>query len=213
MPDTDRPRLRSDLRIDGATLRLVRLPLVTPFTIATGTLTEKVFPLLTLRADGIEGHAEGVMDPLPDYLEETVAGAMDFLSTVLLPQVVGHSFANPESLARKLAPWRANHMAKATVEMAFWDLWAKWLDLPLGPQMGQCCGGRVEVSLARARAADLAALRESEAKAAAGRPQVLIFGAGHTGRALARCLSLLPPSMTLCYDIIGEEASAPSPMH
>ena len=39
----------SPLRIDGATLRLVRLPLVTPFTIATGTLTEKVFPLLTLR--------------------------------------------------------------------------------------------------------------------------------------------------------------------
>ena len=24
------------------------------------------------------------------------------------------------------------------------------IDLPLGPQMGQCCGGRVEVSLARA---------------------------------------------------------------
>ena len=45
----------SPLRIDGATLRLVRLPLVTPFTIATGTLTEKVFPLLTLRAGGLEG--------------------------------------------------------------------------------------------------------------------------------------------------------------
>jgi O-succinylbenzoate synthase len=136
MRDTDRPQQRSNLRIDGATLRLVRLPLVTPFTIATGTLTEKVFPLLTLRADGIEGHAEGVMDPLPDYLEETVAGAMDFLSTVLLPQVVGHSFANPESLARRLAPWRANHMAKATVEMAFWDLWAKSLGLPLQTVLG-----------------------------------------------------------------------------
>ncbi len=87
MPDPT--ATRAPLRIDGATMRLVRLPLVTPFTIATGTLTEKVFPLLTLRADGIEGHAEGVMDPLPDYLEETVAGAMDLLATVLLPQVVG----------------------------------------------------------------------------------------------------------------------------
>jgi len=127
---------RAPLRIDGATLRLVRLPLVTPFTIATGTLTEKVFPLLTLRADGIEGHAEGVMDPLPDYLEETVAGAMGLLEKVLLPQVLGQSFAHPDLLARKLAPWRANHMAKATVEMAFWDLWAKSLNLPLQTVLG-----------------------------------------------------------------------------
>ena len=127
---------RSPLRIDGATLRLVRLPLVTPFTIATGTMTEKVFPLLTLRADGIEGHAEGVMDPLPDYLEETVAGAMNLLEKVLLPQVLGQSFAHPDHLARRLAPWRANHMARATVEMAFWDLWAKSLDLPLQTVLG-----------------------------------------------------------------------------
>ncbi|MBP9184472.1 MAG: o-succinylbenzoate synthase [Fuscovulum sp.] len=127
---------RAPLRIDGATLRLVRLPLVTPFTIATGTMTEKVFPLLTLRAGGLEGYAEGVMDPLPDYLEETVAGAMDLLEKVLLPQVLGQAFAHPESLARLLAPWRANHMAKATVEMAFWDLWAKSLDLPLQTVLG-----------------------------------------------------------------------------
>ncbi len=128
--------IRAPLRIDGATLRLVRLPLVTPFTIATGTMTEKVFPLLTLRADGLEGHAEGVMDPLPDYLEETVAGAMDLLAKVLLPQVLGKTFAHPEDLARLFLPWRANFMARATVEMAFWDLWAKSLNLPLQTVLG-----------------------------------------------------------------------------
>lgn len=132
----DAATTRAPLRIDGATLRLVRLPLVTPFTIATGTMTEKVFPLLTLKADGVEGYAEGVMDPLPDYLEETVAGAMDLLAKVLLPQVLGKSFAHPESLARLMAPWRANHMAKAVVEMAFWDLWAKSLGLPLQTVLG-----------------------------------------------------------------------------
>lgn len=134
MPE-DAP-IRAPLRIDGATLRLVRLPLVTPFTIATGTMTEKVFPLLTLRADGLEGHAEGVMDPLPDYLEESVAGAMDLLDKVLLPQVLGRSFAHPDHLARLFAPWRANFMARATVEMAFWDLWAKSLDMPLQTALG-----------------------------------------------------------------------------
>ena len=127
---------RAPLRIEAADLRLVRLPLVTPFTISTGTMTEKIFPLLVLKADGIEGYAEGVMDPLPDYLEETVAGAMDLLRNVLLPQVVGQSFAHPQELARKLVPWRANHMARATVEMAFWDLWAKALNLPLQTVLG-----------------------------------------------------------------------------
>lgn len=127
---------RAPLRIDGATLRLVRLPLVTPFTIATGTMTEKVFPLLTLHADGLEGLAEGVMDPLPDYLEETTAGAMALLADTLLPQVLGQSFAHPQALSRALLPWRGNFMARATVEMAFWDLWAKSLNLPLQTVLG-----------------------------------------------------------------------------
>lgn len=128
--------VRDHLRIDGAELRLVRLPLVTPFTISTGTMHEKVFPLLTLKADGLEGYAEGVMDPLPDYLEETVSGAMEFLRGALLPGVLGRRFANPQQLARQLEPWRGNMMARATLEMAFWDLWAKSLDLPLKTILG-----------------------------------------------------------------------------
>ncbi|MCB2130499.1 MAG: o-succinylbenzoate synthase [Rhodobacteraceae bacterium] len=127
---------RGPLTIDGAELRLVRLPLVTPFAIATGTMHEKLFPLVRLFSSGFEGVAEGVMDPLPDYLEETTAGAMDLLSTVLLPGIVGQSFANPQALARHLAPWRANHMARATVEMAFWDLWSRSLHLPLQTALG-----------------------------------------------------------------------------
>lgn len=137
MPDLVRPSTtRGPLAIDGADLRLVRLPLVTPFTIATGTMTEKLFPLVRLFSSDLEGVAEGVMDPLPDYLEETTAGAMDFLSTVLLPGLVGQSFAHPQAVARHMAHWRGNHMARATVEMAFWDLWARSLNLPLQTVLG-----------------------------------------------------------------------------
>lgn len=124
------------LTIEAAELRLVRLPLVTPFTIATGTMTEKLFPLLRLFGAGCEGVAEGVMDPLPDYLEETTAGALAFLADVLLPGLVGKSFAHPRALDRHLAPWRGNRMALATVEMAFWDLWARRLNLPLQTVLG-----------------------------------------------------------------------------
>ena len=86
------------LRIDGAEMRLVSLPLVTPFTIATGTMHDKTFPLLILKADGLEGYGEGVMDPVPDYLDESIIGSMDLVRTVLLPQVIGKCFANPAEL-------------------------------------------------------------------------------------------------------------------
>lgn len=74
------------------------------------------------------------------------------------------------------------------------------IDIPLGPQMGQCCGGRVRVAMEPATSAHLEALRDDETKAAAERPQVLIFGAGHTGKALARSLALLPVAATLIDD-------------
>jgi O-succinylbenzoate synthase len=124
------------LRIDGAELRLVRLELLTPFTISTGTMVEKIIPLLTLHANGIEGYAEGVMDPLPDYLDEQIAGSMALLRDAILPQVVGKAFDNPQALEPLLSPWRGHTMTKAMVEMAFWDLWAKSLGLPLKTVLG-----------------------------------------------------------------------------
>ncbi|WP_323716939.1 o-succinylbenzoate synthase [Paracoccus aminovorans] len=135
-PAPDKPRLFPGIRIEAAELRLVRLPLLTPFVISTGTMTEKLFPLLTLQAEGLEGHAEGVMDPLPDYLEETLPAALPFLRQAVLPQVVGQRFESPAQLAPILDPWRGHRMAKAMVEMAVWDLWAKALDLPLCAALG-----------------------------------------------------------------------------
>jgi xanthine dehydrogenase accessory factor len=66
------------------------------------------------------------------------------------------------------------------------------LDIPLGPEIGQCCGGRVEVLIRLvddALAADLVAAAEAEE---AQLPQVLIFGGGHVGQALAASIALLP---------------------
>ena len=66
------------------------------------------------------------------------------------------------------------------------------MDIPLGPEIGQCCGGRVEVALRavdEAIATRLAAKLEAEH---AARPHVYLFGSGHVGHALARALSPLP---------------------
>ena len=66
------------------------------------------------------------------------------------------------------------------------------LSIPLGPEIGQCCGGRVELSVRimdDAMKADLLAQAEAEV----GRlPHVYVFGGGHVGHALAAALALLP---------------------
>ena len=49
------------------------------------------------------------------------------------------------------------------------------LDIPLGPQMGQCCGGRVRVSLRQASAAEIALLGAREKAETAARPPVPDF--------------------------------------
>lgn len=145
--DTTIPtRLRPGIRIESAELHIVSLPLLTPFVISTGTMAARVFPLLVLKGEGIEGVAEAVMDPAPDYLEETIPGAMAFLRDVLLPQIVGKRFDSPYDLQPILSPWRGNRMAKAVVEMAFWDLWAKSLDIPLKAALGGT-GDHVDVGV------------------------------------------------------------------
>ncbi len=77
------------------------------------------------------------------------------------------------------------------------------LDLPLGPQMGQCCGGRVLVRLERATRTHLDALATKVRLEESERPAILVFGAGHTGQALVKTLSLLPFTVTLVDDREG----------
>ena len=67
-----------------------------------------------------------------------------------------------------------------------------WVEIPLGPAVGQCCGGHVRIRLRRAGARELAELEAAEAAAEAALPTVLLFGAGHVGRALAAALAPLP---------------------
>jgi xanthine dehydrogenase accessory factor len=66
------------------------------------------------------------------------------------------------------------------------------LDVPLGPEIGQCCGGHVSVTIARGDARALPGLEAADSAANRARPTVLVFGAGHVGRALVKALSLLP---------------------
>ncbi|MBA3324997.1 MAG: xanthine dehydrogenase accessory protein XdhC [Rhodobacteraceae bacterium] len=84
------------------------------------------------------------------------------------------------------------------------------LIVPLGPDIGQCCGGRMTLALTEIDAGLAATLRRRLDAEAAGLPQVLVFGAGHVGRALAAALTLLPVRTVLIDQRAEELALAPA---
>lgn len=86
---------------------------------------------------------------------------------------------------------------------------AETLDVPLGPEIGQCCGGRTLLSIARLDPAGWAALEALAAREHRALPAVTIFGAGHVGRALAAALALLPVRPVLVDQRAEELARAP----
>ncbi len=76
--------------------------------------------------------------------------------------------------------------------------------VPLGPEIGQCCGGYVEIALNRMTDADVADAIRGHGASLDTNPMVYVFGAGHVGRALADMLALLPVR-TVLIDSRAEE--------
>ncbi|QLF68281.1 xanthine dehydrogenase accessory protein XdhC [Peteryoungia desertarenae] len=83
------------------------------------------------------------------------------------------------------------------------------LDIPLGPEIGQCCGGRTLIGF---RVVDAGIAAEVEGRLQyemAGAPEVMVFGAGHVGLALARALAPLPLKVTLIDSRPAIDGEAP----
>jgi xanthine dehydrogenase accessory factor len=81
---------------------------------------------------------------------------------------------------------------------------ARDMAVPLGAAIGQCCGGHVSLRLERAGPDAAAQLARIEAAERAAFPAVYLFGAGHTGKAIARALALLPLRLTWVDSRAGE---------
>lgn len=68
----------------------------------------------------------------------------------------------------------------------------EFMDIPLGPEIGQCCGGRTQLRCRPATPDAVDGLRQRLQDESGDRPDVYLFGAGHVGRALAIALAPLP---------------------
>jgi o-succinylbenzoate synthase len=124
------------VRIERLELRLVRLPLVRFFETSFGRIYERPFLLVSAHADGATGLGECVADANPFYSAETTQTAWSVISEFVAPMVLGREFEHPRDLFGALKLIRGHNMAKAAVEMAAWDLFAKQQNLPLCRVLG-----------------------------------------------------------------------------
>jgi len=138
------------MRIERTELYELTLPLVEPFVISGGAITERRSLIVVLRDDaGHTGYGECPPFELPFYSEETLAGAGDLLARVLIPRVTGKSFESLEALDAALRDGvRGNWFARAAVETAAWDLEAHARGTGLAALLGERLGVRPAASVA-----------------------------------------------------------------
>ncbi|MFG6475953.1 o-succinylbenzoate synthase [Microbacterium sp. P06] len=117
------PPVRSSapVRLSGLELRVLHLPLVSPFTTSFGT--EDVREVIVVRArtaDG-DGWGEVVTQHAPLYSSEYTHGAWDALRRWLIPALLDRPTIAAEEVGGVLAPFVGHRMAKAGLETAVLD--------------------------------------------------------------------------------------------
>jgi O-succinylbenzoate synthase len=110
--------------IERIELYELTLPLLEPFIISGGTMTERRSLVVVLYDDqGNRGYGESPPFELPFYSEETLASARDLLERVLIPRLLKSGLELPEEVDGVLRVGvRGNPFARAGLETAAWDL-------------------------------------------------------------------------------------------
>ncbi len=125
------------LDLNTLVLRKCRMKLKSPFTTSFGTFSEKEFFILEVHdSEGRSGWGESVAFGAPWYTEETVKTTEHLLKDFLIPLLQSAPLEHPDELLTRWSPIRGNPMAKASLEGAIWDLYAKQQSQPLSQALG-----------------------------------------------------------------------------
>jgi o-succinylbenzoate synthase len=124
------------VKIEKIDLFLCRLPLVHFFETSFGRSYDRTFVLIRVTGEGYEGWGESVAEANPYYSSETTDTVWHIITGFIAPLVIGRSFDHPKEIYPALKRIRGHNMAKAGVEMAAWDLYARMRGVPLSSVLG-----------------------------------------------------------------------------
>lgn len=124
------------MKIERVDLDFVEIPLKTPFQTSYGGQAKKTTFIITVYSEGLLGYSESVAEVHPLYTEETHASLYFCLKNDLWPRLIEKPLSSPHEVYERFKPVRGNRMAKAAIEMAIWDWWARRLHQPLYQLLG-----------------------------------------------------------------------------
>ncbi len=126
------------VRIERVELRHVRMRLKSDFRTSFGLERDRECLLVCIHADGERGWGECVAGAEPGFSYETVGTAWQILKDFFVPAVFEQGVSSPEKLRAALGKYRGHPLARAGLEMAFWDLNGRIS----GKSFGELIGGK-----------------------------------------------------------------------
>jgi o-succinylbenzoate synthase len=125
------------ISIRKVTLHRLAMTLKDPFSTSFGTFQEKDFFVIEMEDDtGCIGFGESTAFSSPWYSEETVETNKHMMEKFLIPLLLESPIGHPDEVSKRFEPFRRNNMAKAALEGAVWDLYAKRQNSPLYVTLG-----------------------------------------------------------------------------
>jgi len=131
-----------DLKIKRVTLYQVEQTLKSPFISSLEKVENRESIIVELKdEDGHTGWGEVVAFSSPWYTEETIKTCWHIITDFLVPLLCSRKIHHPSEVKELFNSIRRNNMAKAGIETAVWDLYAK----RQGTTLSEIIGGKKSV--------------------------------------------------------------------
>lgn len=131
------------IRLERATLRHLRMPLVHFFETSFSRTYERDILLVEVQADGVSGWGEVTAGEHPFYNEEWTDAAWLILKSYVAPLVLGKTIETAADVFALTKHIRGHNMARGGFEAAVWDLEARRAAKPLYVHIGG--GARLQI--------------------------------------------------------------------
>jgi O-succinylbenzoate synthase len=132
------PRIEADqIVIEEITLHHVSIPLCEPFRISNGEVTEKDAVLVEVRTkEGVTAWGEASPMSGSFYSDDTPESTWRALTTQLIPSLLQEGVCNATTYFERLRTLPGDAFAKAGLEGAVWDAYARTAGAPLCELLG-----------------------------------------------------------------------------
>ena len=124
------------MRINRIEMRHIKMHLVAPFETSFGVETDEEHIIVQVNTEGVTGWGESPVGVAPFYSYETTQTAWHVLRDFLIPAVLGKDIVSVGDAISLCERVRGHNMAKAGLESALWDAFAKAHGVSLAHELG-----------------------------------------------------------------------------